>query len=140
MRFAILYGAVIAIIFFVSAPTLAGFFTKDPEVTRIFCAYVRIIAFGYGMMEVHRYGGFASTDSTDRWRRRPQRDTRPRTTDTAVDAGAHGAESTASLEPARYRPHLGRPAILWVRKLFKTDPALPLAAHRADTCFSTAKD
>lgn len=59
MRFSILYGAFIAAVFYACAPWLASLFTQDSTVARIFVAYTRIIAFGYGMMEVHRYGGFA---------------------------------------------------------------------------------
>lgn len=124
IRFAVLYGAVIAIIFFVSAPTLAGFFTDDPEVTRIFCAYVRIIAFGYGMMEVHRYGGFALNGL-----HRPVAATLlsalrvlvlliPLSMLGAYWGGIHG------LFWSRLGTDLisGVIAIAWVRKLFQTDP------------------
>jgi len=60
-RFALLYGAGVAAGFFVAAPRLARIFSDDPEVIRTLVAYIRIIAFGYGMMEVHRYCGFALT-------------------------------------------------------------------------------
>lgn len=60
-RFAVLYGACIAAVFFVTAPLLARVFTHEPAVERLFTLYVRIIAFGYGMMEVHRYCGFILT-------------------------------------------------------------------------------
>jgi len=43
------------------APWLARVFSDDPKVVAILVAYVRIIAFGYGMMEVHRYCGFFLT-------------------------------------------------------------------------------
>jgi Na+-driven multidrug efflux pump len=61
VRFALLYGACVAIVFFVISPFLARLFTKEPEVARLFSLYVRIVAFGYGMMEVHRYCGFILT-------------------------------------------------------------------------------
>lgn len=57
-RFAMLYGIGVALVFFASAPWLAAIFSKDPHVGAILQEYIRIIAFGYGMMEVHRYCGF----------------------------------------------------------------------------------
>lgn len=54
-RFALLYGGAIAIVFFVGAPWLAAIFSRDPAVRTILVAYIRIICFGYGMMETHRY-------------------------------------------------------------------------------------
>jgi putative MATE family efflux protein len=61
IQFALIYGLMIALIFFFTAPWLARLFTKDPEVLRLFSLYVRTVAFGYGMMEVHRYCGFVLT-------------------------------------------------------------------------------
>ena len=60
-RFALLYGAGIAVVFFLTAPWLARVFTGDPKVLAVLVAYIRIISFGYGMMEVHRYCGFMMT-------------------------------------------------------------------------------
>ncbi len=60
-RFAILYGLFIAICFFILAPFFAQLFTKDSLVASIFILYLRIIPFGYGCMEVHRYCGFFFT-------------------------------------------------------------------------------
>jgi len=60
-RFALLYGAGVAVVFFLCAPYLAMVFSRDPQVVEIIVAYVRTIAFGYGMMEVHRYCGFYLT-------------------------------------------------------------------------------
>jgi putative MATE family efflux protein len=57
-RFALMYGAFITAVFFVSAPFLASLFSQNPIVISTLVAYVRIIAFGYGMMETHRYCGF----------------------------------------------------------------------------------
>ena len=48
MRFAFLYGA-------------GGFFSEDARVVSVLAEYIRIISFGYGMMEVHRYCGFFLT-------------------------------------------------------------------------------
>ncbi len=59
--FALIYGLFIAIVFYFSAPLLAGFFTEDSTVSAILMKYIRIIAWGYGMMEVHRYSGFVFT-------------------------------------------------------------------------------
>ena len=60
-RFALLYGGCVAVLFFIAAPWMAAAFTDDPKVTEILVSYVRIISFGYGMMEVHRYSGFFLT-------------------------------------------------------------------------------
>ncbi|HNV72539.1 MAG TPA: hypothetical protein PKO06_22710, partial [Candidatus Ozemobacteraceae bacterium] len=40
------------------APAIAWVFTSDPKVSEVLISYIRIISFGYGMMEVHRYCGF----------------------------------------------------------------------------------
>ncbi len=47
-----------AVVFFFGARGLATLFSEDPKVLEILVAYIRIISFGYGMMEVHRYCGF----------------------------------------------------------------------------------
>ena len=60
-RFAFFYGIFIACVFYVTAPLLAGIFTTDDTVTKIFILYIHTIAFGYGMMEIHRYCGFFLT-------------------------------------------------------------------------------
>ncbi len=59
--FAMLYGAVVALAFFIGAPWLASVFSQDAEVVATLVAYVRIVSFGYGMMEVHRYSGIILT-------------------------------------------------------------------------------
>jgi len=59
--FAIIYGGGIAVAFFLAAPWMASVFTEDPAVVPTFILYIRIIAFGYGMMEVHRYCCFFLT-------------------------------------------------------------------------------
>ncbi|MBN1554352.1 MAG: MATE family efflux transporter [Phycisphaerae bacterium] len=59
--FAVGYGGVIAVIFFLAARPLASIFTDNPNVLGILVSYIRIISFGYGMMEVHRYCGFFLT-------------------------------------------------------------------------------
>jgi putative MATE family efflux protein len=61
IRFAMGYGSFVAVVFFLAAPWLAAAFTDDPAVARTLVSYIRIIPFGYGMMEVHRYCGFFLT-------------------------------------------------------------------------------
>ncbi|MCY3018802.1 MAG: MATE family efflux transporter [Planctomycetota bacterium] len=60
-RFALAYGGCVAVVFYLSAPWLAAFFSEDQKVVEILSAYIRIICFGYGMLEVHRYCGFTLT-------------------------------------------------------------------------------
>ena len=59
--FAVCYGGVIAVLFFLCAPWMAAAFTNDPKVAHTLISYMRTISFGYGMMEVHRYCGFFLT-------------------------------------------------------------------------------
>jgi len=59
--FALGYGAVVAVLFVAGAPVMASLFTDDPKVAATLVSYIRIISFGYGMMEVHRYCGFFLT-------------------------------------------------------------------------------
>jgi len=59
--FALGYGALMAGVFFLCAKGLAALFTSDPQVANTLVSYIRIISFGYGMMEVHRYSGFFLT-------------------------------------------------------------------------------
>jgi putative MATE family efflux protein len=61
VRFALGYGGLVAIVFCLGAPWLARVFSHDPKVVVVLVAYIRIICFGYGMMEVHRYCGFFLT-------------------------------------------------------------------------------
>ena len=58
MTFASLFGLAAFVAFFLLAPYMAGFFVEDPEGHRILVLYLRIVSFGYGLMEVHRYSGF----------------------------------------------------------------------------------
>jgi putative MATE family efflux protein len=60
-RFALLYGAFIAVVFFLGAPFMASLFSRDARVVETLVSYIRIISFGYGMMETHRYCGFVLT-------------------------------------------------------------------------------
>lgn len=60
-RFAMLYGGCVALVFFAGAPWMASVFSHDPRVTSVLISYIRIVAFGYGMMETHRYCSFVLT-------------------------------------------------------------------------------
>lgn len=59
--FALGYGGLMTVAFFLSAPWLASIFTADPKVAEPLVLYIRVISFGYGMMETHRYCGFFLT-------------------------------------------------------------------------------
>ena len=61
VRFALLYGAATTVLFFALAPWVASLFSKDPKVVDTMISYLRIISFGYGIMEAHRYCGFILT-------------------------------------------------------------------------------
>lgn len=58
IRFAFVFGIVIAAIFFVIARPFSGFFSNDPEVIKVLVSYIYITCFGYGFLEIHRYCGF----------------------------------------------------------------------------------
>ena len=60
-RFALLYGGGVALVFYLCARPLGGLFSSDPKVLDILVDYIRIIAFGYGLMETHRYSGMILT-------------------------------------------------------------------------------
>ncbi|MBN2640169.1 MAG: MATE family efflux transporter [Victivallales bacterium] len=61
MRFAGIFELLMAGVYFISAPWLAAVFSDDAEVIRLMTVYLRIIPFGFGMMEIHRYCGFVYT-------------------------------------------------------------------------------
>jgi putative MATE family efflux protein len=61
MRFAGFFELFMALVYFIAAPWLAGLFSDDPRVIAIMTVYLRIIPFGFGMMEIHRYCGFIFT-------------------------------------------------------------------------------
>jgi putative MATE family efflux protein len=61
MRFAVIFELFMAVAFFFAAPYLARLFSDDPNVLGPLVLYLRIIPFGFGMMEVHRYCGFIYT-------------------------------------------------------------------------------
>jgi len=56
--FALGYGLLLSIAFYAIAPWIARLFSSDPEVLRILTQYLRIVPWGYGLMEIHRYCGF----------------------------------------------------------------------------------
>ncbi|MFA7183810.1 MAG: MATE family efflux transporter [Victivallales bacterium] len=61
VRFAVIFELFMALIYFFLAPYLSGLFSEDPKLLEIMTVYLRIIPFGFGMMEVHRYCGFIYT-------------------------------------------------------------------------------
>ena len=58
MRFAGVMMFMMAIIYFIFAEKIAGFFSDDPEVVKIMVRYLRIVPWGFAGIEVHRFGGF----------------------------------------------------------------------------------
>ena len=60
-RFALLYGVGVAVLFFICARRLGVLFSSDPRVVDVLVAYIRTVAFGYGLMETHRYSGMILT-------------------------------------------------------------------------------
>lgn len=61
MRFALYLECGVAALYFLLAPWLVRFFTADPHVAAVMTAYLRIIPWGFGLMEIHRYSGFLFT-------------------------------------------------------------------------------
>ncbi|MGI6087154.1 MAG: MATE family efflux transporter [Kiritimatiellia bacterium] len=61
LGFALIYGAAVTVLFFIFAPWLALIFSRDPRVVEVMVSYIRIVGFGYGMMESHRYCSFFLT-------------------------------------------------------------------------------
>jgi len=59
--FALLYGAAMAVLYFIFAPKVAWLFTDDPKVAHTLVAYMRITSISYGMTEVHHYCTFFLT-------------------------------------------------------------------------------
>jgi putative MATE family efflux protein len=59
--FALGYGALMTVVFVMGARAMASMFSADPKVISTLVSYIRIISFGYGMMEVHRYCTFFLT-------------------------------------------------------------------------------
>lgn len=61
MRFAFFFELAMALVFWSCAPYLVGFFTQDAEVAEIMTTYLRIVPWGFGLIEIHRYSGFFFT-------------------------------------------------------------------------------
>jgi Na+-driven multidrug efflux pump len=62
MRFALTYEFVLAIVIFLFAPQISGIFcSESPEAAVVMTQYLRIVPFGFGLLEVHRYSGFVFT-------------------------------------------------------------------------------
>ena len=59
--FAFLFLVVISVFFCILAPWFASFFSNDPAVIAIMVRCVRITAWGFGFIEVHRYSSFFFT-------------------------------------------------------------------------------
>ena len=61
MSFAFYYEIFMAALYFVAAPYLVKYFTNDPKVAEIMTLYLRIVPWGFGLLEIHRYCGFFFT-------------------------------------------------------------------------------
>lgn len=61
MSFAFYYEIFMAVVYFIAAPYIVRFFTDDARVAEIMTAYLRIVPWGFGLLEIHRYCGFFFT-------------------------------------------------------------------------------
>lgn len=61
MRFAFLFLLGMAVIYYFFAGELVAFFSPDPEVQKVMTLCMHIIPWGFGMIEIHRFGGFFYT-------------------------------------------------------------------------------
>lgn len=61
MRFAFGFLAVMAVAYFCCAPLGATLFSKDAEVRRLMAHFLRVIAWGFPFIEIHRYSTFYFT-------------------------------------------------------------------------------
>ena len=61
MGFAFCFLAVMAVVYFVFADVLVRQFSNDKQVQEIMALTMRIIPWGFGMIEIHRYAGFFFT-------------------------------------------------------------------------------
>ncbi len=59
--FALSYGLLTTVMFFIFAPQMASLFSDDPKVIGIMVTYLRTVCFGYGMAEAFRYSTFCLT-------------------------------------------------------------------------------
>lgn len=60
-RFALYFELSMAIIFFLFAPFFSSLFSREPEVQQIMISYLRIVPWGFAMIEIHRYSTFFFT-------------------------------------------------------------------------------
>lgn len=58
MLFAFAFLVVMSVIYFCFAPAAAELFSHDPEVIRLMVRYLRVIAWGFAFIEIHRYSTF----------------------------------------------------------------------------------
>lgn len=62
MRFALIYELTLAVFIFLFAEQISNIFcSESPEGAKIMAIYLRIIPFGFGFLETHRYSGFVFT-------------------------------------------------------------------------------
>ena len=62
MRFALSYELVLAVIICLFARQISQFFcSESPEAAEVMTQYLRLIPFGFGFLEAHRYSGFVFT-------------------------------------------------------------------------------
>ncbi|MEA4862524.1 MAG: MATE family efflux transporter [Victivallaceae bacterium] len=55
------FGLAMAVLFFFGAPYITCWFTDDPAVAAVMVLYLRIIPWGFGLVEIHRYSTFFYT-------------------------------------------------------------------------------
>ena len=60
-RIVFYFGLAMAVLLLFIAPWLTGFFTDDPEVAAVMTLYLRIVPWGFGLIEIHRYSTFFFT-------------------------------------------------------------------------------
>lgn len=65
MTFAVLYGVLIGLLFFLFADAMASVFSEEQAVKEVLRSYIHITCMGYGMLEVHRYAGFMLTGTQE---------------------------------------------------------------------------
>ncbi|MBQ9770437.1 MAG: MATE family efflux transporter [Lentisphaeria bacterium] len=62
MRFALSYEFLLAIVICIFAPQISAIFcSESPEAAKVMTQYLRIVPFGFGLLEAHRYSGFVFT-------------------------------------------------------------------------------
>ncbi len=60
-RFVFIFLLGTAIFYFFASPVLVRYFSSDPEVQKIMVLFLRIVPWGFGMNEIHRFSGFFYT-------------------------------------------------------------------------------